>query len=66
MRAADPTPELVELRQAELVRAVDDDGVRGGDVDAGLDDGGAQQNVGAAALSGATILDSIHSKRRDP
>jgi hypothetical protein len=45
--APDPAAQLVQLGQAEAVGAVDDDGVGGGDVDAGLDDGGAQQQVGA-------------------
>jgi len=35
----------VQLCEAEAVGAVHDDGVRGRDVDAGLDDGGAQQHV---------------------
>jgi hypothetical protein len=45
--ATDAAAQLVQLRQAEAVGAVDEDGVGGGDVDAGLDDGGAQQQVGA-------------------
>ena len=45
VRAADAAAQLVQLRQAELVGAVDDDGVGGRHVDAGLDDGGAQQQV---------------------
>ena len=36
---------LVELGQAHLVRVLDDEGVHVGDVDAGLDDGGADQDV---------------------
>ena len=43
--AADAPAQLVQLRQAELVGAADDDGVGGGHVDAGLDDGRAQQQV---------------------
>ena len=38
---AHPSPKLVELGQAEAVRALDDDGVRVGDIDARLDDGAA-------------------------
>jgi hypothetical protein len=43
VRAPDPAAQLMQLRQAELVGAVDQDGVGGGYVDAGLDDGGAQR-----------------------
>ena len=39
MRAADAAAQLMQLRQAEAVGALDDDGVRGRNVDAGLDDG---------------------------
>ena len=45
MRAADAPAQLMQLRQAELVGAVHDDGIRGRHVDAGLDDGRAQQDV---------------------
>ena len=43
--AADAAAQLVQLRQAELVGARHHDGVGGGHVDAGFDDGGAQQQV---------------------
>jgi hypothetical protein len=43
--AADAAAQLVQLGQAELVGAVDDDGVGVRVVDAGLDDGRAQQQV---------------------
>mmetsp|Transcript_44843 Transcript_44843/g.105645 ORF Transcript_44843/g.105645 Transcript_44843/m.105645 type:complete len:425 (-) Transcript_44843:795-2069(-) len=43
--AADPAAQLVQLGQAELVGAADDDGVGTRHVDAGLDDGRAQQQV---------------------
>ena len=46
--AADAAAELVELRQAELVGVVDDDRVRVGDVEAGLDDRRADEDVGLA------------------
>ena len=46
--AADTPPELVELRQPEVVSVVDDERVRVGDVETRLDDGGAQQDVGLA------------------
>ncbi len=47
MRAPDAAPQLVDLRQAESIRAIDDDGVRGGHVDAAFDDGRAHQHVEA-------------------
>ena len=43
-RPADAAAELIEIRQAEAVGAVDEDRVGVRDVDAGLDDGGGQQN----------------------
>ena len=42
---AHPSPQLVELRQTELVGPVDDDRVGIGDVQPTLDDGGADQNI---------------------
>src|SRR6185437_14831984 len=42
---SDPAAQLMDLRQAEPVRAVDDDGVGGRHVDAAFDDGGADQHV---------------------
>ena len=45
VRAADAAAQLVQLREAEAVGAVDDDGVGGRHVDAGLDDRRAQQQV---------------------
>ena len=50
MRAADAAAQLVQLGEAEAVGAVDDDGVGGRDVDAGFDDGRAQQDVEAALV----------------
>ncbi len=47
MGAADAAAQLVQLRQAELVGAVDQDRVGGRHVDAGLDDRRAQQDIGA-------------------
>jgi hypothetical protein len=47
VRTADAAAQLVQLRQAELVGAVHDDGVGGRHVDAGFDDRGAQQDVEA-------------------
>ena len=43
--AADAPADLVELREAEVVRPVDEDGVRRRDVEAALDDGGAEEHV---------------------
>src|SRR5277367_6408610 len=50
MRSADTASELVNLRQAKSVRAVDDDGVGGRHVDAALDNGRTDQNVEAAMI----------------
>ena len=43
--AADPAAQLVQLGQAEQVGALDDQRVGVGDVEAGLDDRGADQDV---------------------
>ena len=43
--ATDPAPQLVQLGEPEPVGAVDDQRVHGGDVEAALDDGGADQHV---------------------
>ena len=40
----------MQLREAHVVGAIDDDGVGGGNVDAALDDGGAEQQVEAAVI----------------
>ena len=48
-RAADPAADLVGLREAELVGALDDQRVGGRDVEAGLDDRRRHQAVGVAA-----------------
>ena len=50
VRAADAAAQLVQLRQAEAVGAVDHDGVGGGHVDAALDDGRAHQHVEAPVV----------------
>jgi hypothetical protein len=50
VRAADAAAQLVQLREAEAVGAVDDDGVGGRHVDAALDDGRAQQHVEALVV----------------
>ncbi len=42
----------MQLRQTELVRVLDDEGVDVGDVDAGLDDGGADQHLGLSVCYG--------------
>ena len=49
VRAADAATQLVQLGEAELFRAVDQDGIGVRVVDAGLDDGRTQQQVGALA-----------------
>ena len=43
--SAHPTPELVELSKAEKVGLVDDDGVGPGKIQAGFDDGRADQDI---------------------
>ena len=48
--AAHPAAQLVHLGQAELVGPFHDDGVGAGDVDAGLNDGGAHQNLRALVV----------------
>ena len=50
VRAADAAAQLVQLREAELVGAVDHDRVRGRHVDAAFDDGRAHQHVEAAVI----------------
>ena len=48
-RAADPAADLVGLGEAELVGALDDQGVGAGDVESRLDDRRRHQAVGVAA-----------------
>src|SRR5690606_9280176 len=43
--APDPAPELIQLRQPEAIRFVDDERVDVGDIHARLDDGAANQHV---------------------
>ena len=50
VRAADAPAQLMELRQAEPVGAIDQDGVGGGHVDAAFDDGRAHQHVEAPMI----------------
>ena len=50
--APDPPPQLVQRRQAEHIRAVDDDGVHGRDIQTALDDVGGEQNVELAVIEG--------------
>ena len=45
LETADAAAQLVELRQAEAVRALDDEGVAIRDVEAALDDRGANQHL---------------------
>src|SRR5690606_41341978 len=54
--AADPSAQLVQLGQAELVGPFDDDGVGAGHVDAGLDDGRGHQDIEAAMVEIAHYL----------
>jgi hypothetical protein len=48
LKRPDAAADLVELREAEAVGALDDDRVAVGDVDARLDDRGAHEHVVAA------------------
>ena len=50
VRAANPTPQLVQLGQTEMIRPIHDDGVGAWHIDAGLDDGGADQEVEALVV----------------
>ena len=50
MRAADAAAQLMQLREAELVGAIDDDRVRGRHVDAAFDDRRADQQVAALVV----------------
>src|SRR5690606_2174086 len=50
VRPADAAAELMELREPEPVRAVDDDRVRRRDVDAALDDRRAHEHVEAPVI----------------
>ena len=52
-RSPNPPAQLVQLRKAEPVRVIDDDGVRVGNVESGLDDGRAQQHVDLAITKAA-------------
>ena len=47
--AAYTTTQLIELRQAETIGAIDEDGVCSRDVEAVFDDGGGDQDVGFVA-----------------
>ena len=52
--AADAAAELIDLRQAEHVGAVHDQGVRGRNIEAGFDDRGRQQHVELAVVERAS------------
>ena len=54
--AADAAAQLVELRQAEHVGAMDDQRVGGRDVEAGFDDVGREQHVVVALVEGGHHL----------
>ena len=54
--AADPTTQLVQLGKSKLVSALNDNGVRVGDVDARLNDGGAQQDMVPLMVEGGHHL----------
>lgn len=50
MRTANAAAQLVQLGEAKMVGAFDDDGVGGGNVDPGFDDGGAHQHIEALVM----------------
>ena len=50
VRATDATAQLVQLAEAEFIRAVHDDGVGVRYVNACFNDGGAEQDVGALVV----------------
>ena len=50
MGAANAAAQLVQLGEAKVVGAFDNDGVGGGNVDPGFDDGGAHQHIEALVM----------------
>jgi hypothetical protein len=56
IRAADPPADLVELGEPERVGALDDQGVRLRDVEAGLDDRRRDEHVRVAAQERVHLL----------
>jgi hypothetical protein len=44
-RSPDPAPQLIKLGEAKAVGIFDQNGVDAGNIQAGLDDGGADQNL---------------------
>src|SRR6266540_828875 len=52
----DTSADLVQLRQAELIRALDDQRVRLGDVESGLDDRRRDERIRVAAEEGVHLL----------
>src|SRR3546814_1040195 len=53
---ADASAELIELGEAEAVGAVDDEGVRRGDVEAAFDDGRRKEHIIFAVVEGRHAL----------
>ena len=45
MRTSDSTAQLMQLRQTEVIRPLDDNGVGSRDIDPGFDNGGTNQHV---------------------
>ena len=50
LRAPHPSAQLIELRQPEHVGAVHDQRIGGGNIEAGLDDGGREQDIVLAVI----------------
>ena len=50
MRSANAASKLVDLSESEFVGTIHDDGIGIGNVDAGFNDGGADQNIGSLVI----------------
>ena len=55
-RASDTAAQLIELREAEHVGAIDDQGIGGGNIEAGFDNIGRDQHIIFAVIEGADAL----------
>ena len=70
VRSTDSSSQLMQLGQAELVGAMNDYGIRAGDVDACLNNSGADKDVVALVIEvghdllQVASLPSVHGQRR--
>ena len=68
-RASDAAAQLIKLRKAEHVGAIDDQGIGGRNIEAGFDDIGRDQHIIFAVIEGADALfqfgrrPSVHARR---